>query len=112
MKQLNKNTRHLWNFTESQQGLYVDQPESTRFCWINCLAILDVLSGRLSHPSKADFILFLSFRLFQTLALWLDEPRLHDPSLFLQGLPPAYDAERLTKVLKRDEVLKTVFEGV
>ena len=46
------------------------------------------------------------FRLFQTLALWLDEPRLHNPTLFLQGLPPAYDADRLTKVLIRDDVRK------
>ncbi|CAB3976712.1 Hypothetical predicted protein [Paramuricea clavata] len=46
-----------------------------------------------------------SLRLFQTLALWLDEPRLHSPTLFLQGLPPVYDADRLTKVLRRDEIL-------
>ncbi|XP_028402357.1 ectopic P granules protein 5 homolog [Dendronephthya gigantea] len=44
-------------------------------------------------------------RLFQTLALWLDESRLHDPTLFIQGLPPAYDPDRLTKILKRFENL-------
>nr|XP_058943375.1 ectopic P granules protein 5 homolog [Pocillopora verrucosa] len=37
---------------------------------------------------------------YQTLALWLDEPRLHDPSLYLPSLPPPYDAVRLEALLK------------
>lgn len=45
------------------------------------------------------------FRLFQTLSLWLDEPRLHDPALFIQGLPSIYDSERLARILEHDEVM-------
>ncbi|XP_046857276.1 ectopic P granules protein 5 homolog isoform X2 [Xenia sp. Carnegie-2017] len=44
-------------------------------------------------------------RLFQTLSLWLDEPRLHDPTLFIQGLPSIYDSERLARILEHDESL-------
>ena len=39
-------------------------------------------------------------RFYQTLVLWLDEPRLHDPSLFLPSLPPPYDPARLETLLK------------
>ena len=36
--------------------------------------------------------------------LWLDEPRLHDPSLYLPSLPPPYDAARLETLLKPELV--------
>ncbi|KAJ7394035.1 Ectopic P granules protein 5 [Desmophyllum pertusum] len=39
-------------------------------------------------------------RFYQTLVLWLDEPRLHDPSLYLPSLPPPYDPARLETLLK------------
>lgn len=47
---------------------------------------------------------FLTCRFYQTLVLWLDEPRLHDPSLFLASLPPPYDAPRLETLLKAEMV--------
>lgn len=34
-------------------------------------------------------------RFYQTLAFWLDEPRLHDPNLYLPALPPQYEPGRL-----------------
>ncbi|XP_048581759.1 ectopic P granules protein 5 homolog isoform X2 [Nematostella vectensis] len=40
---------------------------------------------------------------YQTLVLWLDEPRLHDPSLFLPTLPPPYDYQRLDALLKPEQ---------
>ena len=46
----------------------------------------------------------LTCRFYQTLVLWLDEPRLHDPSLFLASLPPPYDAPRLETLLKAEMV--------
>ncbi|XP_013408243.1 ectopic P granules protein 5 homolog isoform X1 [Lingula anatina] len=39
-------------------------------------------------------------RYYQTLGFWLEEPRLHDPHLYLPGLPPQYDAERLLKLFQ------------
>ena len=36
--------------------------------------------------------------------LWLDEPRLHDPSLYLPSLPPPYDPARLETLLKPELV--------
>lgn len=44
------------------------------------------------------------FSFYQTLALWLDEPRLHDPSLYLPALPLPYDPRRLEVVLKGNKV--------
>ena len=43
-------------------------------------------------------------RFYQTLVLWLDEPRLHDPSLYLPSLPPPYDPARLETLLKPELV--------
>ncbi|CAH3172967.1 unnamed protein product, partial [Porites evermanni] len=40
---------------------------------------------------------------YQTLVLWLDEPRLHDPNLFLPSLPPPYDPARLETLLKPEQ---------
>ena len=57
-----------------------------------------------------DYILYttiqpcLTCSFYQTLVLWLDEPRLHDPSLFLASLPPPYDAPRLETLLKAEMV--------
>ncbi|KAK6177743.1 hypothetical protein SNE40_015786 [Patella caerulea] len=34
-------------------------------------------------------------RLYQTMVLWLEEPRLHDANLYLPSLPPQYDASKL-----------------
>ncbi|XP_041348486.1 ectopic P granules protein 5 homolog isoform X2 [Gigantopelta aegis] len=39
-------------------------------------------------------------RLYQTFALWLDEPRLHDANLYLPALPPQYESARLLQVFQ------------
>jgi hypothetical protein len=44
----------------------------------------------------------LSF--FQTLNLWLEEPRLHDASLYLPGLPQQYNSLRLATIFSPPEV--------
>jgi hypothetical protein len=43
----------------------------------------------------------LSF--FQTLNLWLEEPRLHDASLYLPGLPQQYNSQRLATIFSPPE---------
>ena len=42
--------------------------------------------------------------LYQTFRLWVEEPRLHTAELYLPGLPPQYDANRLTAVFKAEQV--------
>lgn len=49
---------------------------------------------RALHEKMAGF--------YQTLVLWLDEPRLHDASLYLPSLPPPYDPARLETLLKSE----------
>lgn len=41
-----------------------------------------------------------SLSFYQTLRLWLEEPRLHDASLYLPGLPQQYDPNRLAAVFQ------------
>ena len=53
---------------------------------------------------NCDLWLILLCRFYQTLVLWLDEPRLHDPNLFLPSLPPPYDPARLETLLKPELV--------
>ncbi|XP_064604344.1 ectopic P granules protein 5 homolog [Liolophura sinensis] len=36
--------------------------------------------------------------LYRTFLLWMDEPRLHDASLYLPSLPPQYEASRLQRI--------------
>lgn len=43
-------------------------------------------------------------RLYQTMVCWLDEPRLHNPNLYLPALPTQYDAEKLLKLFNSDQV--------
>lgn len=43
-------------------------------------------------------------RFYQTLLFWVDEPRLHDPSLYLPALPPQYEAERLLTLFNNQQV--------
>ncbi|XP_070191920.1 ectopic P granules protein 5 homolog [Littorina saxatilis] len=47
--------------------------------------------------SSKDFHTQLA-KLYQTLALWLEEPRLHGADLYLPALPPQYEAARLLHV--------------
>ena len=50
------------------------------------------------------FNYLISYRLYQTYLLWLEEPLLHDPSLYLPSLPEQYDAESLSKIFNGDQV--------
>ncbi|ESO91450.1 hypothetical protein LOTGIDRAFT_228859, partial [Lottia gigantea] len=45
-------------------------------------------------PQQIELKLKLS-KLYSTMVLWLEEPRLHDTNLYLPSLPPQYDASRL-----------------
>jgi len=40
-----------------------------------------------------------------TLLYWLDEPRLHDGTLYLPALPPQYDSNRLLEVFQSSKVV-------
>ncbi|XP_070546998.1 ectopic P granules protein 5 homolog isoform X2 [Ptychodera flava] len=48
-------------------------------------------------------------KLYQTFILWIDEPRLHDASLYLPALPPQYDSEKLLKILHNEQDMWTEF---
>ena len=41
-------------------------------------------------------------RLYSSLCYWLDEPRLHDASLYLPALPQSYEAARLKTIIHDD----------
>jgi len=43
-------------------------------------------------------------RLYRTLSYWLDEPRLHDPSLYVLALPAEYQSQRLVTVFQSQAV--------
>ena len=43
-------------------------------------------------------------RFYQTLKLWIQEPRLHEETLFLPGLPQQYDPDRLALVFLTKQV--------
>eukprot|EP00795_Rhopilema_esculentum_P003345 gene3345-1694_t len=43
--------------------------------------------------------------LYQAMALWLEEPRLHDPDLFLNALPEIYKPGELEKIFQGDDSL-------
>ncbi len=43
------------------------------------------------------------------MALWMDEPRLHDPNLFLDALPEIYQPALLVKIFQSEEVFATNF---
>lgn len=45
-----------------------------------------------------------------TLGLWLEEPRLHEPTLYLPALPPLYNAEKLASILQGDRVSRVSFK--
>lgn len=46
----------------------------------------------------------ITFRYYQTLRLWLEEPRLHDGSLYLPGLPIQYDVRKLEAMFQARKV--------
>ena len=46
----------------------------------------------------------LFFSLYQAMALWIEESRLHDPNLFLDALPDVYKSGDLTKIFQGDQV--------
>jgi len=43
-------------------------------------------------------------RLYRTLSYWLDEPRLHDPSLYVLALPAEYQSQLLVTVFQSQSV--------
>nr|CAD7586275.1 unnamed protein product [Timema genevievae] len=43
-------------------------------------------------------------RLMRTFSLWLEEPRLHEPNLFLPALPPQYDSNKLAAILNGNKI--------
>lgn len=51
-----------------------------------------------------SFVVFSGNRLFRTFSLWLEEPRLHEPSLFLPALPPQYNSSKLAALLQGNTV--------
>ncbi|XP_033099652.1 ectopic P granules protein 5 homolog isoform X3 [Anneissia japonica] len=54
------------------------------------------------YKSEAQFHQKL-VTLYQTFALWIEEPLLHDPQLYLPSLPQQYDAEKLRLAFNDDE---------
>ncbi|XP_071788389.1 ectopic P granules protein 5 homolog isoform X2 [Asterias amurensis] len=44
-------------------------------------------------------------QLYQMYLLWLEEPLLHDPSLYLPSLPLQYEAEKLSRIFNGDQDL-------
>jgi len=47
-------------------------------------------------------------RLYRTLSYWLDEPRLHDPSLYVPALPAEYQPQLLVTVFQSQSVCITL----
>lgn len=45
-----------------------------------------------------------SFRFYKTLSLWLEEPRLQEPGLYLSALPPQYMPQKLLQLMQGDLV--------
>ena len=43
-------------------------------------------------------------RFYKTLSLWLEEPRLQEPGLYLPALPPQYMSQRLILLIQGDRV--------
>lgn len=43
-------------------------------------------------------------RFYKTLSLWLEEPRLQEPGLYLPALPPQYMSQRLILLVQGDRV--------
>jgi hypothetical protein len=61
-----------------------------------------------SHSEDKEKLLeflALSLKYYQSLKLWLDEPRLHEESVSLHALPIQYDPHRLNDVFKADKVI-------
>ena len=60
------------------------------------------LPTHLIRQSRQSFK--LSSRLYQTLSFWLDEPRLHDASLYIPLLPPQYQPQLLASIFQNQIV--------
>ena len=52
--------------------------------------------------------MFLFFRLYQGLALWIEESRLHDPNLLLDSLPDVYMPDLLLKIFQGNQVCNII----
>ncbi|XP_022106571.1 ectopic P granules protein 5 homolog isoform X2 [Acanthaster planci] len=51
-------------------------------------------------------------QLYQTFLLWLEEPLLHDASLYLPSLPSQYEAEKLSRIFNGDQDLWMEYANV
>lgn len=48
-------------------------------------------------------------RLYETFLLWIDEPKLHDPSLYVPALPPQYNAYKLIALTSSADQVKSLY---
>ncbi|KAI5698317.1 hypothetical protein M8J75_005068 [Diaphorina citri] len=55
--------------------------------------------GNISHEDRIGYFTSVT-NLFRSYVLWLDEPRLLEPCLYLPALPPAYDPNRLAGLVQ------------
>ncbi|XP_077996830.1 ectopic P granules protein 5 homolog [Glandiceps talaboti] len=66
---------------------------------------------KMKYQTSAEFHQRL-VKLYQTFILWIDEPRLHEATLYLPALPPQYDADKLLKILHSEQNLWSEFIDV
>lgn len=52
------------------------------------------------HDPKTQLYLMSTMKTFNAFCLWLEEPRLQEPTLYVQGLPPQYEPPLLNMVFQ------------
>jgi len=88
-------------------------------CLCLCVSISVWLLARWAMPSRLQptcvpvsvcvcVCVCVSVSLYRTLSYWLDEPRLHDSSLYVPALPAEYQAQLLVTVFQSQTVSITV----
>ena len=65
----------------------------------------DIEQGQVSRKE----LYYKLARMFNTLQLWVEEPLLHDGSLYLPSLPPQYQADRLLEIFNNQTVWQTFY---
>ncbi|XP_063226634.1 ectopic P granules protein 5 homolog [Bacillus rossius redtenbacheri] len=63
----------------------------------------EVVEGKVEQQVSGKDFWEKCCRLMRTFSLWLEEPRLHEPNLFLPALPPQYDSSKLAAILRGDK---------
>ncbi|XP_076765337.1 ectopic P-granules autophagy protein 5 isoform X1 [Xylocopa sonorina] len=61
----------------------------------------DLDNGKSITDDRRTFY-FNTARFYKTLSLWLEEPRLHEPGLYLPALPPQYMSQKLILLIQDD----------